>query len=141
MTSAEKETWIQALVSVVTYSAYLIIILSRAAVTPITQVDYFVTMLWTIGISIVSAIVLNIIASIVSGDGGKKDRRDREIFRYGEFIGHGWLIAGALGSIFMAAFEVDYFWIANALYLAFTLSAITSCTARIVAYRGGFQQW
>ena len=141
MTSAEKETWIQGVLSVVTYSAYAIFILTSAATTPLTEVAYFVPMLVTIGISIVASIVLNIIAGIVSGDGGKKDQRDREIFRFGEFIGHGWLIAGALGAIFMAAFEVDYFWIANALYLAFTLSAITSCIARIVAYRGGFRQW
>jgi hypothetical protein len=37
--------------------------------------------------------------------------------------------------------EVPHFWIANAVYLAFTLSAILGSVARIFAYRRGFQPW
>ena len=34
--------------------------------------------------------------------------------------------------------RVDQFWIANTLYMAFILSAITESVVRIVAYRRGF---
>jgi hypothetical protein len=37
--------------------------------------------------------------------------------------------------------EVDYFWIANVLYLCFTLSAVLSSIAKIFAYRRGFHPW
>jgi hypothetical protein len=41
----------------------------------------------------------------------------------------------------MAMVELDYFWIANVIYLAFHLSAILGAAAKIVAYRRGFQPW
>jgi hypothetical protein len=34
--------------------------------------------------------------------------------------------------------EADYFWIANAMYAAFALSALVSTPVRLVAYRRGF---
>ena len=37
----------------------------------------------------------------------------------------------------LAMLEVAYFWIANAVYLAFFLSAVLGSVARIVAYRRG----
>jgi hypothetical protein len=37
--------------------------------------------------------------------------------------------------------EADHFWIANALYLAFALSAVTESVSKIFAYRRGFQPW
>ena len=142
MTSEEKTTWVQGILSALTYTAYVSVILALASGRPITDVPYISPMLWAIGVSIVAAIVITILIGILSPrSAGRKDQRDREIYRFGEYTGHGWLVVGALGSIIMAMFKVDHFWIANALYLAFTLSAITSCIARIVAYRGGFQQW
>jgi NADPH:quinone reductase-like Zn-dependent oxidoreductase len=35
--------------------------------------------------------------------------------------------------------EFDHFWIANAVYLAFVLSALLGSTAKVIAYRRGFQ--
>ena len=37
--------------------------------------------------------------------------------------------------------ELDYFWIANAIYLAFVLSALLGSMAKLMAYRHGFQPW
>jgi hypothetical protein len=41
----------------------------------------------------------------------------------------------------MALAELDHFWIANAIYLAFVLSTIVASAAKIVAYRKGFRPW
>jgi len=41
----------------------------------------------------------------------------------------------------MAMAEFDYFWIANVIYLMFVLSSLLGSTAKIIAYRGGFQPW
>jgi hypothetical protein len=37
----------------------------------------------------------------------------------------------------LAMAEGDHFWIANAIYLAFVLSALTASVVKIVAYRRG----
>lgn len=48
---------------------------------------------------------------------------------------------GAVAALLMAMAELDHFWIANTIYLAFVLSAILGSMAKIAAYREGFQQW
>jgi hypothetical protein len=42
-----------------------------------------------------------------------------------------------LAPFVLALTESDYFWIANAMYLAFVLSAFTSSVVKVVAYRRG----
>lgn len=146
MPSEERRTWIMGATAIGAYLTYLIIILTAAQGTPLAEVDYVPAMLWTIGGAIVATIVLDIITSIVSGmfspkEVGKKDQRDREIYQTSERIGQSFLVIGGVAAMLLAMFELGYFWIANVLYLCFVLSAILSCTARIIAYRRGFQTW
>lgn len=142
MASEEKSAWIMILVSVVTYAIYVAVIAMRIGDTPISEVEYVAPLLWTIGASIVVAIVLNIAVGIASPkDAGKKDQRDREIDRFGEHVGQSFLVLGGLGALVMAMAELDYFWIANTLYLGFFLSAVLGSMAKISAYRGTFQPW
>ncbi|GAB3398935.1 hypothetical protein [Flindersiella endophytica] len=142
MASEEKRNWIMALVSVVTYAIYVVIMLGRINGEPVSTVDYVTPLLWTTGSSIVAAIVLTIVAGIVSPkDAGKKDQRDREINRFGDHVGQSFLVIGGLAGLVMAMAELDYFWIANALYLGFALSAVLGSIAKIFAYRRAFQAW
>ncbi|MFI1397922.1 hypothetical protein [Streptomyces sp. NPDC020681] len=142
MSYEEKRTWIMAVVTVAAYAAYLAIVLGRADSTPLTEVSYASTLLWTIGAAIVAAIVLNIAVAAASPEGAdKKDQRDREISRFGEYIGQSFVVIGAVAALVMSVAELDYFWIANAIYLAFVLSSVLSCVAKLVAYRRGFQPW
>lgn len=134
----EKSVWIQGVLAVATYVAYVAIVLSQAQTTPITEVNYAPTMLWTIGISVVTAIVLNITIGIFSPKRDReKDQRDREIYRFGEHMGSGLIVIGAVGALILAMLQLDHFWIANSLYLGFTLAAIVSAIAKIVSYRSG----
>ena len=48
---------------------------------------------------------------------------------------------GAVAALAMSMAELDHFWIANVIYLAFGLSALLGYFAKIAAYRRGFQQW
>ncbi len=41
----------------------------------------------------------------------------------------------------MSMAELNHFWIANVIYLAFVLSTLLGSAAKIAAYRRGFQQW
>ena len=139
MSFKEKSTWIIAITTVGTYLAYAILILGRAEHDPLTEVPYTSTLLWTISAMIVIATVAHIVAAIASPeDAEKEDQRDQEIDRYGEYFGS-WLVTiGALVALCMAMVELDYFWIANVIYLALVLSTLLASATKILAYRRGF---
>ena len=142
MALEEKRAWIMALVVACTYAVYAVIVLSRAGDGPLTEVPYVATLLWTIGTAIVVTIVLSVAAEAVTPkDSRKKDERDREIERFGEYTGQSFTAIGGVSVLVMALAEVDHFWIANALYLAFALSSLLASVTRIFAYRRGFQRW
>ncbi len=140
VTHEEKRAWILGFAAIASYAVYLVLVLGRAGGRPLAEVPYVATLLWTVGASIAASIVLSILAAMLSKDAGK-DQRDREIGRFGEYVGHSFVVLGAVAALLLAMAEVPHFWIANAVYLAFTLSAILGSTARIFAYRRGFQPW
>jgi hypothetical protein len=138
----EKRAWIMALVTAVTYVTYLVIILSRMGDGPAGETPYVAALLWTVGVAIAVTMVLSIAAEATTPkDSRKKDERDREIERFGEYIGHSFAAIGGVSALVMAMAEVDHFWIANAVYLAFALSGLLASVAKIFAYRRGFQSW
>jgi hypothetical protein len=142
MSYQERNTWIFTIVAVVAYGTYVATVLTRANGAPLAHVAYVSPMLWSIGGAILASIVGSIIAAILSpGEAPKEDQRDREIYRFGEYIGQSFVVAGAIGAMGMAMGRVDYFWIANEIYLAFVLSALLASTAKFVAYRWGLPTW
>jgi hypothetical protein len=142
MSFEEKGTWVSLLVTVGTYVAYLIIILGRADGVPLTEVSYVSTLLWTIGIAIGLQIIGRIAVAIAKpSEADKSDVRDKEINRFGDYVGQSLVVVGGLAALVMAMAEVDHFWIANALYLAFVLSGILAAVTKLIAYRRGFQPW
>jgi hypothetical protein len=126
--------------AVLSLAVYAAITLAQSATVPLADTDYVPTMLWTIGGSIAASILIHIGIGMTSRNRAK-DQRDREFYRFGETVGHGFLVAGALVALVMAMLEWDWFWIANVLYLAFVFSAIVSSIAKIVAYRRGIPAW
>ncbi len=141
MAFPEKSAWAMVAVSAVALSYYLVAILGRAGDQPLAQVPYVGTMLWTIGGAIVASIVLHILLAIASPkEADKKDQRDREIERFSEHVGRSFVVIGGLAAMVMAMFELQHFWIANAIYLGFALSGLLESVTKIVAYRRGFQQ-
>ena len=139
MSFKEKSTWIMAITTFGAYVAYVSLIFGRAENTPLTDVPYTTTLLWTISAMVVVAIVAHIVAAIAAPeDADKEDQRDREIDRLGEYTGSWFVHIGALAALGMAAVELDHFWIANVLYLAIVLSALLASATKIVAYRRGF---
>ncbi|HEY2556531.1 MAG TPA: hypothetical protein VGI08_05450 [Diaminobutyricibacter sp.] len=142
MSSEERSSWVMVVVATVVYVIYAAVVLSQASGIPLTAVDYVPAMLWAIGSSILASIVLTILWSFFTPrDTGKKDTRDREIGRFGEYIGRWVLIVGAAAALFLAMAQAEYFWIANVLYLGFVLSAIVGSIVKIVAYRRGMPTW
>jgi hypothetical protein len=62
-----------------------------------------------------------VIRTLSAKDAGIIDQRDKEIYRFGEYVGQSFLVIGGVAALVVAMAEVDHFWIANALYLAFPL--------------------
>src|SRR5918993_567458 len=96
MSYEEKGQWVYLAVTAITYTAYVVLVLSRADGTPLAEVDYVPVMLVLIGAAIVASIIGRIGVEIVghigdeitqTSDGLTSDIRDRDIDRYGEYIG------------------------------------------------------
>lgn len=129
-------------VAVVAYAVYLVVVLGRAGDSALVDVAYAWPLVWTVVAAVVAAIVLNIASAIAFAEEvEEKDQRDREIYRFGEHAGHSFVVVGAVAALLLALLEADRFWIANAVYLAFVLSALAEGVAKVVAYRRGFGPW
>ena len=142
MVYQERNTWATLIATIVTVAAYIIVVLVQADGGPVTEVDWVPIMLWTIGISIVAAIVISIAWGILAGmrepqGVGQSDQRDRDISRFGNRVGYGVLVGGALVALVLSMIEADWFWIGNALFLGFALSTLVGDIGRVVAYRRG----
>lgn len=147
MSYEERGVWVYLTVTVGTYAAYVAIILGRADGTPLADVSYVATLLWMIGIAIAINIVGRIAIEIVSAvkreitrtpEGAQADTRDKEINRFGEYVGGIVLAVTMVVPLGLAVADVDQFWIANAIYAGLVLSACVSSVLKLIAYRRGF---
>ena len=142
MSSEEKSAWVMLVVSIAGYATYLVILAVQAASVSLMDTAWVTTMLWTIGGGIVAGILLNILLGIFSPkDAGRKDQRDRDITHFGDSVGQSFVVIGGVTALILAMLEAPYFWIANAIYLAFVLSAFLGSIARVIAYRRGLPTW
>ncbi|HMI09599.1 MAG TPA: hypothetical protein VK497_04380 [Candidatus Saccharimonadales bacterium] len=138
MTYEEKGKWIYLATTVLGFVVYVGVILNRAQDMAITEVPYISTILWIIGIALVVTILGQIAIAIAKpSEADKKDERDKDINRKGDFVGGIVLGVAMIVPFGLTMAEFDHFWIANAMYSAFVLSAIISTMVKIVAYRRG----
>ena len=138
MSYEEKGTWVYLVTSAGAYAVYLAIIVGRLASTPAAEVPYVSVLLWTTGASIVASIVGRVVIETASpSDSKRADVRDRDISRFGEYASRWFLVAGAAAALVMAMAKVDYFWIANVIYLGFVLWAVGGSALKLIAYRRG----
>ena len=138
MSYEEKGTWVYLVTSAVAYAVYLAIILGRLRNVPVAEVQYVPVLLWTTGASIVASIVGRVVVETASpSDSRRGDVRDRDVSRFGEYASRWFLVAGAAAALVMAMAKVDYFWIANVIYLGFVLWAVAGSALKLVAYRRG----
>jgi hypothetical protein len=138
MPQEEQRTWIYAVVALVVPAVYIINMLGKVASTPVERIDYVGAMLLAIGVAIVASIVANILVGMFSSaEARRKDERDTHIGRLGFILGFYVFSILMVAPLVMAMAEVPHFWIANAIYLAFALTAFLYSVLKIVAYRRG----
>jgi membrane glycosyltransferase len=145
MTAQQRSAWIFGLIAVVGYATYLVLVFAAAAGGPLADAAYEAPLVGTVVGAIVANIVVSIVVSIVAGTFGSRassrvDVRDVEISQLGERVGNAPLVLGSLVALVLALVDVDSFWVANALYLGFVLSAVLGTAARLTAYSGGFRR-
>ena len=142
MSSEERGQWVYLVAIVLTYGAYVAIVLGQVVQTPVADVDYIPVMLLAIGIGIALSIVGRIVVEIAGQIADPSDRhdtdvRDREIGRFGEYFAGTILGIGMVVPFVLTLAEFEYFWIANAMYLVFVLSALVGAAVKLIAYRRG----
>ena len=82
MSFEEKSTWASLVLFLVMPGIYFAVILPQLSTTPVSDIEYQVPMLVTIGASIVAAIgVVILVALTAPQEAGKADQRDKEIGR------------------------------------------------------------
>jgi hypothetical protein len=139
MSYEEKGQWVYLAATTIAYGAYLVILLGSAGATPLPDVDYQPILFWTVGAAIAGSIIGRIAIEIVTpSDSYKEDVRDRDIGRLGEYRAGLVLGIGMVVPFILALAEMDWFWIANAMYLVFTAQAIVGAVIKLIAYRRGF---
>lgn len=139
MSYEEKGQWVYLAVTTIAYGAYAVLLLGSAGATPLPEVEYQPLLIWTIVAAIIGSIVGRILIEMIGpSDSHTEDVRDREIGRLGEYRAGLVLGIGMVGPLILALVEADHFWIANAMYLVFTVQAIVGAVTKLVAYRRGF---
>lgn len=142
MVYQERVAWSQLVVSVITIAAYAVMVFQQAGGGDPTAVDWLPLMLWTIGGGIVLTALITIVWGIIAGlrdpqSSTASDIRDRDISRLGGRVEHAFLVIAGLGVIALCGIGTDLFWVANAMFLGFAVSALIGGIARVIAYRRG----
>jgi hypothetical protein len=127
----EKRVIVYGAVAAVVPIVYLAMVLPQVATTPVDEIEYG----WLLLGAIIAGIVLNAIAAPQTE---RTDERDKQVNRLGGHIAFIVMSGLTVVPLVLAVLRIDPFWIANALYLAFILSAITFSSVKVIAYRRGF---
>ncbi|MFT4259328.1 hypothetical protein [Microbacterium sp.] len=142
MVYEERNAWAGLVIGVITITVYIVLVLQQAGGGPLTDVDWFPLMLWTIGSAIAATIVVTIVWGIAVGirdrdAASASDIRDRDISRLGGRVEQAFVVIAGLAVIALCAVGADVFWIANTMFLGFAVSSVVGGIARVIAYRRG----
>ena len=138
MTFEEKVSWVYGAVAVVVFGVYFASILGQARNTAVTEIAFQQPMLIAIGATVAASILGGILVGISKpSEADKSDARDKEINRFGEYVGGSVLGFGMVLPLGLTLVKADHFWIANAICAALVLSTLVSTIVKLVAYRRG----
>ena len=138
MSYEEKGTWAYLVTGVAVWLGYVVVLVGRADGRPLHEVDFVAPLVWAIGLSVLANVLGRVVAEVIRpSESHQVDVRDREVARFGDYVGGVVLSVLAAGVLVLALVEADHFWIANAIYLAFVVQVVVSSVVRLVAYRRG----
>jgi hypothetical protein len=135
MSYEEKGVWVALVVNVAVTCGYVAVMIGEVGGA---EGPWVATMLWAIGIAIIATIVVRIVVEMVRpSDSCQSDDRDKDVNRHGEYVAG--LVLGIAMTVPLALTlaEASHFWIGNAMYAAFVVSAAVGATIKLVGYRRG----
>ncbi len=150
MSFEEKITWVNATTTVIVMAVYAWIVGGQIVTTPVTDIAYqrpmVVALVAIIALTIAGAILTAIgsaISAEITGEGsvddiGRSDERDKSISQRGDLVGYYVSSVLVFGALVITMLEVEYFWIANAMFAAFVIAGLTSSAVKLIGYRRGF---
>ncbi len=139
MTFEEKSQWAYGFASLVAPAAYLIWIAGKIGdAAAVGDIAYVRTLLWAIGAGIlVNSLGGMIIRGANPREADVRDQRDRDIRRRGDAVGFVVFSILVVGPFVLTMRDANTFWIANALYVAYVLTALITVSVKAVLYRKG----
>ena len=138
MTFEEKRQWAYGFASLVVPAAYLVWLAGRVAdAATIADVSYVRALLWAIGAGIVVNMIGSALVRGASRNADLKDQRDLEIARRGDTVGFIAFSILIVGPFVLAMRDADTFWIANAIYVSYVLTAVLTATVKATLNRKG----
>lgn len=139
MSFQEKSNWVMILLIAVVYGTYFTVVLGDIASMPsVRDIAYRGMLIGTAVVLTFLAAGTHIILAVASPrDADKNDERDRSINRFGEYVGGFVLAVTVFVGMGLAMFEIDHFWIANALLAGLVLSELVAGVTKAVLYRRG----
>jgi hypothetical protein len=134
----EKSNWAILGVAIVVPSFYFAHILAALRDTPVADIAFVRPLITSFVIFVVSALSLHIIASLSNPrEKDKRDVRDKEIDRFGEYVGGIVMGIGAMTALAQVLAGLEDLWVASTLYGTFVSQALVSAVIKIVLYRRG----
>ena len=138
MSYEEKGTWAYVVVGVAVFAGYVSWLLNAADGGRLADVAYQRPLVTAIVVSVVATVVGRVLIEVVRpSESTRPDVRDREVSRFGDYVGGQVLSVLGAGVLALAIADADTFWIAQALYAAYVVQMVASSAAKIVAYRRG----
>lgn len=138
MSYEEKGTWAYVVVGVAVFAGYVGWLLRAADGGPLAEVSYQRPLVTAIVVSVVATVVGRVLIEVVRpSESTRPDVRDKEVSRFGDYLGGQVFSVLGAGVLALAVADADTFWIAQALYAAYVIAMVVSSVAKIVAYRRG----
>lgn len=138
MSFHEKSAWAMFAIMLAVYGWYFVVLFDRLDDQELREVAYRGMLLTTVLALVFVAIASHVVLAVINPkETERADVRDREINRFGEYVGGYVLGAAAAVALFMAVLETDHFWIANMILAGMVLSELVSLGTRLVLYRRG----
>ena len=107
---------------------------------PVSEYEFVWPILWAIVSSVITVIIASIVLSIIFAEQLKssvKDERDKRIHSLGEYYTMGFYVLGGVLALAFAMLQLDYFWIALAVFISGALANLTGSLAKLFMYRFG----
>lgn len=138
MTLAQRSQHAYACAALATASVYAVWLLIQVGRRPVSEIDYVVPLLWTLGASmLVHALGNGVVRASRERDEPAQDERDKAVAVRGDALTF-YVFSGLVAVPFvLGMLQVDPFWITNSLFAAFSLAAVFGVIAKSVLYARG----